>query len=276
MNIRIIRPGVAVLTAMAVAGPAAADLTFFEVAKWQTYTQNSNAQPTVTNSYGFTARVFSNSAGEVMNGTVETPLTTVYNTAPNGAFVSGYSNFSFANEAAMDALFPTGDYTFTLTDGPRAGDSDTVTFNDPGWADTVPYLTGTTYSDLQGADVNSAISFNWTTYDTPGTYTTRQTYFYLYDITAGGGTVFAQQGNADTFTSKTFAAGSLIAGHTYQFQLLFGALDQSESAVGLAPARPTTAMYVNTTGRFTTAVPEPATMAALGLGLAAVLRRKRK
>lgn len=259
------------------ASSARAALTFTEVARWQTFTQSSNAAPGSPNSFGFTARVFSNTANEVQNGTVKTPLATVYNMNPSGAFVTGYSNFSFASEAALDALFPTGSYEFTLTNGPRSGDSDTIDFNDPGWADVTPHLVGTNYADLQGADVTSAISFNWSAWDTTGSYTGRQTYFTLIDVTGGGTQVVPQQqGHADTFLSKTLAANTLVAGRTYQYTLTFGALDQSEEAEGLAPARPTAAKYMTTSGRFTTAVPEPGTIAVLALGVVGAFRRRRR
>lgn len=233
---------------------ALADLTYFEAARWRVFTQNSDAPPAAHNSFGFTGRIFTNTANQVQNGTVETPLTTVYVTKPEGSLITGYSHFGFATESALDVLYPTGTYTFTLTNGPRAGDTDTLVFNDPGWPDAIPAVTGTTYSDLQGADVTKPITLTWASFDAPGTHTSIQTYLNLRNLTTNTG-VFGQQGKPDVFRSKTFAANTLEAGHEYQFQLSFGALDQKPTLGELAPAAWTSAKYFSTNGRFRTAAP---------------------
>jgi hypothetical protein len=231
-----------------------AALTYFEAARWRNFTQNSNAQPTVHNGFQFTGRVFSNSANEVQDGTVETPLSTVYNMTPAGAFITAYSHGGFPTEAALNAVYPMGPYTFTLTNGPRAGDSDTMVYNDPGWPNAVPYLTGSLYSDLQGADVTKPITFNWSSFESTGTSTGTETYFYLRNLTTNT-TVFGEQGKPDTFRSKTLTANSLVAGDEYQFQLVFGVLEQAATTGDLAPAAWTGAKYFGTSGRFRTALP---------------------
>ncbi len=233
---------------------AHADLTYFEVARWRNFTQNSNAQPTVHNAFQFTGRVFSNLANEVQNGTVETPLSTTHNMTPGGAFSTAYSHGGFPTETALNAVYPTGAYTFTLTNGPRAGDSDTMVFNDLGWPNAVPYLTGSLYSDLQGADVTKPITFNWSGFEPTGTSTGTQTFFHLRNLTTNTA-VFGQTGDPDTFRSKTFAANSLVAGDEYQFQLVFGVLEQAATTGDLAPAVWTGAKFFSTTGRFRTALP---------------------
>ncbi len=262
------------LIAVTLAAPAAANITFHEIALWQQHTQTSDSQPGAPSSYLFTARVFANTANEVMNGTVDTPSNTSHALSPSGAFASVFADGSHGSLASLTGAYGPGTYDFNLTDGPHAGETDSVVFGNPGWADSTPYLTGTTYSDLQGMDVTQAFNITWNTWNSTGDATSRQTYFYLFDVTANAN-VYGNQGNPNSFTGITINPNTLIAGHTYRYSLNFGALTQSQSQGDFNPSFATASMYVTTDGFFTTAVPEPVTSLLLAPGLVWLARRQR-
>lgn len=261
------------LAAVGLPAGARANLTYFEVSRWESFTQTSDSAPAGSGNFFATARVFANVANEVMHGTVQLPSTSTRNLNPNGAFVTGFTSANFASEAALDAVWGTGSYTFTLTDGPHAGQSDSVSFNNPGWADVVPHLTGGTFSALQGMSASSAATFAWDDFSAGGDHTSLQTYFYVTDLTTST-QIYANQANPSSFTGVTLAANTLIAGHDYQFQLLFGSLNQATTTGLFAPAKATSSVYRSTVGRFHV-VPEPVSIIGLAPALLVAMRRRR-
>lgn len=255
---------------------APASITFHEAAIWDVYQQTSTAQPVAPVNAGFTGRIFTSSAGEVTTGTLTLPDTTTRAMTAGGSFVSSFEQFGFANRAAVQAVYGPGTYLFQPNAGVHSGEVDYVTYGDPGWADQVPYLTGSTYSQLQAMDVDQAFTFNWNTFSAGGDHTSLQTYFSVFDLTAGL-TVYSSQGDPASFTSKSFAAGTFINGHSYQYLIIFGALTQGTSTGSFSGSKSTASTYTDTMGYFQPqAVPEPGTMAVLAIGLGAVCRRRRR
>ncbi len=266
MNFRLISLGATL--SLAISSQAA--LTFLEVAQWSQFTQTSDAAPAAAFDHGFSARIFSNVANEVGSATVTTPGAA--NHALTAAtFVSTYADFGFADMASVSSQYGPGTYGFAMNSGPYAGATDFVNYAGPVSFSETPFVSN--FTAATSAPVDSSRTFQWsTTYTGAGTFTTLQTYFTLTDLTTNT-TVFNSQGQPGAFGSATIAANTLTDGHTYRYQLLYGALDQSVSTAGFAPARRTGSTYLQTFGTFE-AVPEPGSMAALGLGLAVIARRR--
>lgn len=253
-----------------------ANITFHEIALWDIYEQTSDSQPVTPTNAGFTARIFTNSAGEVTTGTLTLPSTATRPMTAAGSLVSAYQQFGFANHAAVQAVYGPGTYLFQPNAGSHNGQTDFVVYGDPGWADAVPYLTGSDYSDLQTLDVTQSFTFHWNSFGAGGDHTVLQTYLSVFDLTMGT-TVFSSQGLPGSFMSKTFAGGTFVNGHSYQYQLTYGALTQGQSTGDFTTSKATATSYVQTRGFFQPqAVPEPGTMAVAVVGLGALVRRRRR
>lgn len=251
---------------------ASAAITFHEIAHWEVYDQTSAAQPVNPTRAFFTARVFSNVSNEVTTGTVTLPSGQVRNLSPQGNRIAGYSQGGFSNRAAVLAAFGPGTYTFGLNAGPYNGQTDTVNYEDPGWADTVPFMTN--YAALAGHNPAQSLTLQWQPFSATGDHTVLVTYLNVFDATTNS-LLFGTSGNAQTFTALTLAPGTFQVNRTYRYELTFGSLTQPNVTGGFSPSRATATTYTMTAGQFAT-VPEPGTMAALGLGAFLVSRRRRQ
>lgn len=185
-----------------------------------------------------------------------------------------YESELFATRALMDQRFPAGDHVYTLS-GP--GRLEPVTLNAAvgPYPDAFPYLTGSTFSALQGMEAGNPfdVHISPVAAPTPGR---EQTIAFFVDDVLTGETRFADGGIVDpSFTSLTMPAHVLQAGRRYQFQFYLGnRVDLTADNAGGASQ----GFTLLTTGEFTTAVPEPQTHALMLAGLAivaATLRRRR-
>jgi len=254
---------------LAATTPAA--ITFLEVAQWSYFTQTGNSAPTSADSHSFSARIFGNVNGEIGTSTVTIPDSTTRNLT-SSAFVAQYFDAGFPTMADVSNEYGAGTYSLAISTGVHAGKSDTVNYEGPVTFSENPYFQDF-LADAQ-AHVSQARTFEWsTTYGVTGEYTGRQNYFFLTNLTTNT-TLVNTQGAGSSFGSYTLGANALTAGHNYRATLVYGALDQTASTA-FAGAFRTGSTYSVVNAEFT-AVPEPGTMAALGLGLAALRRRRAK
>jgi hypothetical protein len=184
--------------------------------------------------------------------------------------------------AAFNNEFPAGDYTYTATGSPNQSLSLSYAA-DPDYSTSVPYVTD--YASLQG--MNSANDFDLTlnpfTNALPGGVCHTQSgdtcsYIFLSIYDTSGSAVFSQGYAPNNTASFDIAAGTLQAGQTYTYTLIF-----SNQLVGSYDGDTNNWIYdpqywsdISTNGTFSTAAaavtaPEPSTIGMFLGGLALIV-----
>jgi hypothetical protein len=179
--------------------------------------------------------------------------------SPNGLSV-GVGNTDFA---ALQAAFPNVDYMFDLSGGSAPETMFTIPYEGDAYSNT-PELTTASFSALQGMNVADPLSL-----DINGLIPNSNAdanFIFFSIMNASGIPVYSPSVDADA-TEITIPGGTLSAGQTYSFDLLYSA-----RIVGTVGDITTTQFYdTHTDGAFSTepgAVPEPSTWAMLLIGFA--------
>lgn len=185
-----------------------------------------------------------------------------------------YESELFATRELMDQRFPAGEHVYTLT-GPGRLEDVTLDAAVGPYPDAFPFLTGSTFSALQGMEAGNPFDFHISPVAAPVPGREQTITFFVDDVLTGE-TRFAMGGLVEPdLTTLTMPANTLQAGRLYQFQFYLGnRVDlTADNAAGASQG-----FTLLTTGEFTTAVPEPATVGLMCAGLAvlggAVLRRR--
>jgi hypothetical protein len=134
------------------------------------------------------------------------------------AYTYTYQTPYFANQAAMDAAYPTGQYVYSVSNA-----STSLTYSAPDYYPTsLPYLTGTNYSALQGMDARSAFTFQFSPFTTGSLPGGSNSYIFLtiFDQTTNA-FVYNQDFFPSSTTSLTLPADTLKNGDTYEAQLIY-------------------------------------------------------
>ncbi len=206
---------------MAIVCASAADVTTYAVIKNRLFDQTAAATvvPTATNGFTFTG-VVNAATSNMTSGTLQPPSLTVYtftNTPGLGSF--GLLQ-TFSSQAAMDAVFASGNYKFTLNtvhDGTKTPTLSMTGDNYP----AAPTIANYAQAQLIGAGTNFTVS--WVPF-TGGTSTDT---ILLTIANSTGQQVFstpvfpAPGALTGTATSAVIPANTLQTGRTYTATLSF-------------------------------------------------------
>ncbi len=183
-----------------------------------------------------------------------------------------YQTPTLPTQADMDAAFPLGTYQLSAT---SIGGTDTTSFEYSGdhYAETLPYLSGTSYSALQNMNpfANQMVDFSPDAFDPASSFA--YIFFTVHD-NATNSIVFDAGFLPATTTSETIPAGTLLPGGSYTYEVIFS--DRIDVPSPGATFEAEIGYDLRTTGTFATA-PEPAgwLSACIGLLVVALWRRYR-
>lgn len=214
----------------------------------------------------FSARAFVTSSTDYSGGTLTyggsgSPATLSY-VPGDVAWEFGDSNGDFS---LLQTLYPTGDYVFALSAGSQPATSIGIDYVGGAYSN-VPDVTN--FAALQGLNASKPFTVDLNTY-IPGLVATASSIFFSI-TNSSGAVVYSSGGLPDTTTSITIGAGTLTAGGSYTFDLLF---DNRITGSDYINGYPVTQFYdTHTDGSFATAgaVPEPSTWAMLLMGFIGV------
>ncbi len=248
------------------------------------FDQTSNAAPTSSQNYRFYSRIFLSHQTDATSGTLTAPDNTQY-AMPQylldpllNTYFLFYDGGTFTTAAAELATYGTGTYHFALNGGTYAGSSADLSMPAEDFPSTLPFLTGTSFSRLQGMDAHQSIALTWNPFtDTIGNNSFNTSYFNIYDVTSGA-FVFSNYGSGASYLGETIGANTLASGHQFTYTLTFSSRYDgapNASGNGFNGSSGLAAFDYSTTGSFSTAVPEPSVLALAGFGLLAVRRKKK-
>jgi hypothetical protein len=169
-----------------------------------------------------------------------------------------------AGQAAMDAAFPFGTYQFDAANGPAAATSYQYTSDD--FAQSLPFLTGADYTNLQGMDATKSFTFHLSPFITGNQASSSFIFLTIFDFDANQFVYNAGFLSATT-TSVSVAANTLAPGHHFSYELDFSNRDLVPSPGAQFSAQ--LGFDVRTSGLFASAaVPEPSALVLSLVGMA--------
>jgi hypothetical protein len=168
----------------------------------------------------------------------------------------------------LQSDFPAGDYTFDLTGGTMGPTEFVINYAGNAYSNT-PELTAASFNALQGLNAADPITVDFNTMDVSPNATLGANNIFFSIVNSSSSTVFNET-LLTTDTSVTIPGGTLAAGQSYSFDLLFDDRITSSTDSGVL----LTQFYdTHTDGSFSTAagaVPEPSTWAMLLIGFIGV------
>jgi hypothetical protein len=268
----------ALLTAIG-ATPAHAQINFVDIFRTGTAMQTGNGNTLTSTGYYFSTNLNSINPGDFAGATVTYPgpssPATLSQTSPTNFL---YQNGFFATTAAMDVAFPMGTYTYNTSGGTVGAATTSISYAADHYPTAQPFLTGTDYTALQGANANAPFTFHLSSFAFDPLVSEQDEFLTIFD-TALNTVVYDAGFLPGSTPSVTIGANTLQPGRDYVYQVIDSNRVQLSSpgaafnAVG--------GFDLSTTGEFSTApaaTPEPGTLALLlcsGIGGALLVHRRR-
>lgn len=274
MRIRALRAGMlaASLVAASSAGPARADVTELDIFKTVGQTQ-TGAATFSPSTYSYDARLFFSAPGQFTTGTVVGASTgPLFSLTPSDPTTLASGAIPVANQAGLNSAFLPDTYTVMAHGG--SSPTYTSTFTTPPGNNAFPTstagFTASTFSALQGLDASQSITLGLLPF-VPASNATEADLFLSILNSSTNALVFGQAFLPASTTSILLAAGTLAPNTMYTFDIVYSdRISNNQQFV-------VSGFDNRTGGTFTTAaVPEPASLAMLGLGAAALLGRARR
>jgi PEP-CTERM motif len=266
--------GAATWAAAALLAPAAAqafDIDFIDAYRNQAFTQSANGAVLASAGAYYASTVYTLGGTAYTAGTVTPPGAAPLALAVQSSTRYAYLSPTLASKAAMDAAVGSGSYAYSLSAaGPPVAAS--YSAGADAYALSLPYLAGSSFASLQGANAAAPISVQFSSFTVNPAAALSFIFFTVYDYTTSQ-FVYEAGFLPATTSGLTLPAGTLQAGHAYAYELNFDSRVYSP-AVG-ANFDALLGYDLRTMGQFATAVPEPAPWALLGAGLAALGLRRR-
>lgn len=272
-----VKPGriaASVFTCALIVGSGAAhagDVDFIDMFRNVGFMQTGNGNNLGDNGAFFTTVVFTLGGVAYSGGTVS------FAGAPSPAALTpqagntyGYQSNAYASKAAMDAAFPQGSYSYALQSaGPLTQASFSLGADQ--YALSRPYLSGTSYAALQGAQAGAPLALSFSAYTVNPAASEALMFFTVYDYTTAQFVFDA--GFLPATTPGLVLSGNLLqAGHQYAYELIYSSRVRVPASGTNFDAQ--IGFELRTTGQFfTAAVPEPGAWGLMLSGLAVVAWR---
>jgi hypothetical protein len=210
----------ALVSTLANASPARAGFSEFFLLHEVDYTQTSNSQPVAESRASLLAEATSTTSPDFATVKLTPPIGSLQSLteSPSGSGLwnTSFSSNVFATKSLLDAAFPTGAYTITGTGG-SAPTTSTINDTQSAYPLSVPFLSGTSYSSLQGLNPSNPITVTWDSFQTGSIANSPYVFF---TIIGPSGDVYNQI-LASTATSVSFSANTFSSNTAYSFQLGF-------------------------------------------------------
>jgi hypothetical protein len=265
-----------VLAGAAAPNRADAQISFVNLFRNLPYVQTGNGSALTPLGAFFSSGVNSVNPGDYNTGTMTypgpgSPVSLNVASSTTLAFQTGL----YPSQAAMDSDFPTGTYQFDVS-GALPPSTASLSYTADFYPQSLPFLTGNNFSDLQGMNSAAPFTFLFSPFVTGAGVNSSFIFLTIFDLTTSTFVFDAGFLPAIT-TSFVLPANMLMPGHDYSYEL-----DYSNRVLVPSPGAVFDGQLgfdVRTTGRFSTsAVPEPA-VAVTTLGIAVVsaslIRRRR-
>ena len=275
LHVRTLLPSFAVaVVAISIPASTHAAVTKFDAFGYMQYTQSANnTAPAGSPADYFIARLFY-AAGDVTAANATSGNQPAFNYTPEPGNFALFQTVFIPPSTLAGYQAPGTSITAQVTAGNFAGTTGSHTFGPTLYSAQVPYLTGNSYNQLQG--LNAAQSETLTFNGFSAVAGSNESDEFLTLSKTDGTVVFSAGFLSNTTTSKVIPANTLAAGTTYTLDIDYSSRVNSTITAFGGSSFFTASYDTRTQIGFTTAVPEPASLAFVSAALALLLRRSGK